>query len=582
MKILGIHDGHNSSACLLINGDVKFAIQEERLSRIKNYWGIPELAIKNCLKSHKLSIKDIDLIAIASNNQFLIPKQNITRDSYMSSMHLALEGNFSLRQHISLIKATLFDKIKLNNFSNKKNYRVKFYEDIFGKLFARKIIFIDHHFSHYATATFGSGFWGKHKFLTFTLDGQGDGLCGTVHLIDKKRKVTKVTEIPANNSIANFYGIITVCLGFNIWEDEYKIMGMAPYANPLKAQKIGNKFLELFDWFGEDFKMKDDIKRFMDRDERELKKRINEITKFERFDNICGGIQHAFEEIVSQWINNYIIKYDVKYVALAGGAFMNVKANLKVSQLSKIDNLFIYPSCGDETISIGAAMAAYFKKLEKAPIPVKDIYYGNSYKNSLKKPINFIKQNKNLKIFREKNIEKKCAELLTENQIIARFSGCSEFGARALGNRSILANPSNIDNVRIINDMIKKRDFWMPFACSIIEDEANKYLHNKKNISSPYMIMSFLCDKNTDKIQASIHPRDNTVRPQIVKQKDNPKYYQLIKYFNEITEIGGVLNTSFNLHGFPLVEKPDDAIKVFLNSGLRYLALEEYLIEKTN
>ncbi len=580
MKILGIHDGHNSSACLLINGEVKFAIQEERLRRIKNYWGIPELAIKNCLSSFKLSIKDIDIIAIASNNQFLIPKKNIARDSYMSSMHLALEGNFSLRQNISLIKDKFCEKIKLNSIKNKKNYRVNFYEEIYGKSFVKKTIFLDHHFSHYTTAAFGSGYWGKHKFLTFTLDGQGDGLCGTVSLINKNKQVTKVSEIIAKNSIANFYGIITVCLGFNLWEDEYKIMGMAPYANPSKAKKLGDKFLQLFEWVGEDFKMKNNIKRLMDRDERHLKKKINEIIKFERFDNICGGVQYAFEEIVSNWINNYVTKYDVNYVALAGGAFMNVKANLKISQLPKIDNLFIYPSCGDETISIGAAMGAYFKSSKKAPLPVTNIYYGNSYNNSLRKTLNSLKQNNSLKIYKEKNIEKKSAKLLAKNEIIARFSGCSEFGARALGNRSILANPSNIDNVRIINDMIKKRDFWMPFACSIIDDEANEYLYNKKNICSPYMIMSFVCNKNSNKIQASIHPRDKTVRPQIVKQKDNPKYYQLIKYFNEYTSIGGVLNTSFNLHGFPLVETPDDAIKVLLNSGLKYLVLEDYLIEK--
>ena len=182
----------------------------------------------------------------------------------MSSMHLALEGNFSLRQNISLIKDKLCEKIKLNSIKNKKNYRVNFYEEIYGKSFVKKTIFLDHHFSHYTTAVFGSGYWGKHKFLTFTLDGQGDGLCGTVSLINKNKQVTKVSEIIAKNSIANFYGIITVCLGFNLWEDEYKIMGMAPYANPSKAKKLGDKFLQLFEWVGEDFKMKNNIKRLMD------------------------------------------------------------------------------------------------------------------------------------------------------------------------------------------------------------------------------------------------------------------------------------------------------------------------------
>ncbi len=583
MIILGIHDGHNSSACILVNGRVQFAIQEERLRRIKNFWGIPIMAIKNCLSYSGMSIDDVDLVAVASENQFVLPNKNISRDEYMASMHLALEGNFSLRQRISLLKAVFVQKLKLNKIfkvNQNKIKRIKFYKDIFGENFSNKICFVNHHISHYSTAAFGSGYWLKHEFLTFTLDGQGDDLCGSIHLIDKKGNVSKITTISANNSIANLYGIITVCLGFNVWEDEYKIMGMAPYSNPERAKFIGNKFLSFFEWENNNFKMKNNIKRLMDRNETLLKKRIDEIIKFERFDNICGGIQYAFEQIILKWINNYTSKFNVNYIALAGGAFMNVKLNLKISQLTMVKKMFVYPSCGDETISIGAAMKCYFDKTEKLPDPVKDIFYGNDYKKNLNVFINKIKKNKRLKISKPLKIEKKCAELLAKNEILARFSGRSEFGARALGNRSILANPSNSENIRIINDMIKKRDFWMPFACSIIEDEVQNYIDNTKKIKSPYMIMSFSCKKNFTKIQAGLHPRDHTIRPQIVNKLDNPKYYKLLKNFHEITNIGGILNTSFNLHGFPLVEKPEDAIEVFMKSGLKYLAIEEFLIEK--
>ncbi len=583
MKILGVHDGHNSSACLLVDGTVKFAIQEERLRKIKNYWGIPELAISNCLSYAGLTIEELDAIVIASENQYLIPNKNISRENYMSSMHFALEGPFNIRQRISINKAKIISFFKKNKFkfmNNIKDNRGKYYQQIYGESIVEKLFFIDHHISHYATAAFGSGFWGKNEFLVFTNDGHGDDLCASVYLVEKDGKSKKLSTIEKHHSIANFYGIITACLGFNIWEDEYKIMGMAPYANPEKAKNIGKKFLEFYKWKGKDFNMKKNIKRLMDRDERQLKKRINDVLKFERFDNICGGIQYAFEHIISKWIDNYVTEYNIKHIALAGGAFMNVKSNLKISELSHIKKMFVYPSCGDETISIGAAMMHYKNITNLIPSPVSKIYYGNDYYKSIKTSMEMLKDEKNIIITNPKNIEKTCADLLAKNQIIARFSGRSEFGARALGNRSILANPCNSENISIINDMVKKRDFWMPFACSILEDEANKYIENPKKIKSPYMILAFRCNNNVSKLQAGTHPRDGTIRPQLVTKKDNPKYYRLIDYFREFSGIGGVLNTSFNLHGLPLVETPQDAIKVFLNSGLKYLSLEEYLISK--
>ena len=177
------------------------------------------------------------------------------------------------------------------------------------------------------------------------------------------------------------------------------------------------------------------------------------------------------------------------------------------------------------------------------------------------------------------DIEREVAALLAKGEVVARYKGREEFGARALGNRSILADPSRYDVVQIINKMIKCRDFWMPFACSILQEDADTYVKNPKGVFAPYMILTF-DSKKTEDIRAGSHPEDKTVRPQIVTPAHNAEYHRLISEFKKLTGRGAVLNTSFNLHGFPIVSSPDDAAEVFVKSGLRHLAVGDYLLSK--
>jgi carbamoyltransferase len=179
------------------------------------------------------------------------------------------------------------------------------------------------------------------------------------------------------------------------------------------------------------------------------------------------------------------------------------------------------------------------------------------------------------------DIEAASARLLAEGHVIARCKGRSEFGARALGNRSILADPTKTHVIREINDMIKSRDFWMPFAPSMLPEAAKEYLVNKKNIESPYMIMAFDTTEKRGDLLAALHPYDNTARPQVVTKQMNPDYHRLIDEFRKITGRGVVLNTSFNLHGYPIVDSPEDALDVLARSGLKCLALGNYMVRKT-
>ena len=285
-----------------------------------------------------------------------------------------------------------------------------------------------------------------------------------------------------------------------------------------------------------------------------------------------------------QWIKTAIQKYKVNKIALGGGTFMNIKANFLLKNLKEVKDIYVSPSCGDESLSMGSALYFDFTSNNnkyKNLSPIKSIYYGHEFsdeiiENSLKKL-----NSTEYKITKSKNIEKKIARLLSENKIVARYSGKMEWGARSLGNRSMLANPSNFSIVQEINKLVKKRDFWMPFAPTILKEYSDKYIVNKKNITSRHMMIGFESSlEGKNKLSAAIHPYDMTMRPQILNRIDNPLYYKMIKEFKNITGIGAVLNTSFNLHGFPIVYTPDDAISVLKKTGLQYLAIGNYLIKK--
>ncbi|MBI2632410.1 hypothetical protein HYW75_05380 [Candidatus Pacearchaeota archaeon] len=266
---------------------------------------------------------------------------------------------------------------------------------------------------------------------------------------------------------------------------------------------------------------------------------------------------------------------------------MNVKANKRISELPELKELFVMPSAGDESNAIGACFYGYkllcnIYKINFNPEQLTHLYLGPEYDN---KYIEELIKKKNLadkyKIRKEKNINLTIARLLAKGEIVARCSGKSEWGARALGNRSILANPFHSDTIRILNETIKDRDFWMPFTPSILDKFEKKYILNKKRIFSPYMAITFDSTEDArEKMPAAMHPYDFTIRPQIVTKEYNKDYYDIIEKFSKLTSIGAILNTSFNLHGDPNVLKPEDALHTVENSSLKYLAMGDYLFEK--
>lgn len=592
MKILGVNDHHNSSVSLLIDGKLVCAMQEERFSRKKNFWGTPIRSVNEALKFAGISLDDIDIIAFAgqrhSGHVDFSREQHLEILKRMVQMDLidTLRGQTSVNVSEILKRKLLSASKKLfsNYFTQRELKKMKAERlDLFFKNFPtaknKDIHFIDHHQCHFATAHYGAGKPTKDR-LVFTNDGQGDFRCGSVSKVSPSGQSDTLCSIEDRDSIGQIWALITLLMGFVPLEHEYKLMGMAPYSSESRKKQVSELIEGLYQWKNGFYQLKDrkGVHSYY------IQKQVNDlekVMKFQRFDDICGGLQEFTEKALCQWVSYWINETGIKDICLSGGTFMNVKANLALMNLPEVENVFVFPSCGDETNAIGACYQAYYDKTGNYPEPLQSFYLGKEWsREEIETSLKEI-EGEGLKISYHENIEENVAQLLAQGEVVARFKGREEFGARALGNRSILANPGKWAVVSEINDMIKQRDFWMPFACSMLEEDHQRYIKNSHKNCGRYMIMAFNGADEIGEIVAGTHPRDKTVRPQIVNKDQAPDYHKLIQSFKKNTGIAAVLNTSFNLHGFPLVHSPDDAIHVLKKSGLKNLALGNFLIQKS-
>lgn len=569
MKIIGIHDGHNASVAYVEDGCLKFAIQEERINLIKNYWGFPHRSLEFLLSQFGLNDKNIDGVVFSSKYM----PHGMDRDGLLRAYSEDATVYSILRSLIaenSIYKLLTFQRLRSVKSLHANMEARKSCLDRYGML-PTKAHFIDHHLSHAAAAYYGLKS-DTEPYLILTLDGGGDGLCATVS-IGKNDKIEKLTETTEGHSIGNIYSRITFLMGFVPWEHEYKLMGMAPYANPQRSERVCKMFSS---YLNLDPKNNMNFKRRIPESTTYITKRLKREIPGIRFDELCGGLQLFTEDIIVRWVKECIKNTGIKRLLCSGGVFMNVKANKRILELPEVESLSIFPSCGDETNAMGASFYWAEKNGEKV-LPIINFYTGYHFSNDI---VEQEIRNSDFSYAYYDNINDKIADLLAAEEIVARCSGAMEFGARALGNRSILANPSNQDCVRIINMMVKKRDFWMPFAPVLRKERMHEFIVNPKNVESPYMMLTFDTTAQRDEFMGAVHNADLTARAQVISEEANPQYYDIVKKFEEKTGKSVLLNTSFNLHGYPIVMGPREAIDVFKNSGLRYLALENYLLWK--
>lgn len=559
---LAIHVGHNASACIGDRSGIRFAIQEERLRGEKNYWGFPERAIDACLKATGAAGKDVDTVALGGTQ---VSAKHQSREDVVASFRRTESLTGKLRQRVAVpVMSALqpnFGKTSLSDQLARSGL---------GKA---KLAQFDHHLTHAATAWYGLRSGPADKALVLTCDGDGDGLCATVRVFDG-RSVKEVARSAWANSLGALYAWVTYGMGFVPLEHEYKLMGMAPYASDAAAAETAKVFRRYL-WLDESGLS---FERTTFRRTNDLAESLFADLKHKRFDHVCAGIQRFTEELLCAWVANCVRATGVKKVLAAGGVFLNVKANKKIAELPDVASFEAFPSCADESLPIGAywlAMAERFGPDAVQPLP--HLYLGDDFDDATAEAA--LKKS-GFAYEKPAKLADAIAALLAQGHPVARAAGRMEYGQRALGNRSILADPGNGDIVRVINRMVKKRDFWMPFSPVILAERAGDYLKNPRGLKSPFMTMTFDTKDNFKELIAAVHNADLTCRPQLLERAHDPAFHDLLKAFEARTGRGALLNTSFNLHGYPIVRTPDEALHVFRQSGLEHLQLGPFVVHK--
>jgi carbamoyltransferase len=568
MMILGISDGKEGSACLLKDGKIIHAVDEERLTRVKMQPGFPKRSVERILSYYGTGI---DVIAVGGIVTPFILTRVFRRLQKIESGVLAGEKN--LNSH-----ASNFIKYGLRwSLADKDSPWIKFQKPVLPWILKRElpdelkekpIMIVDHHVAHASSAFFTSSLG---EALCITADGYGDGVSLSVSAC-RGRNITRLYEIRAWDSFGLFYGLITVMLGFKAHMHEGKVTGLAAFGN---AENVSAEF---------PFVEKEGRIRYTgnwgESGLREFGGRLKENSR----EDVAAWLQKNLETEICALAKSWINRTGLRNIVLAGGVFANVKLNQRICELPEAKSVYVFPDMGDGGISAGAALNAWSKEENvnhdriMKNMAMDDVYLGWEYSDD---KIEASLKRHGLEYSRARNIEPVVARLLSEGLTVARFNGRMEFGPRALGNRSILCQATDSS----VNDWLNKklsRTEFMPFAPStLVEYAGSCYLNfEKAPKAAGFMTITFPCTPwMTEKCPGAVH-RDGTARPQLVSKKSNPSFYKIIDGYMKLTGIPTIINTSFNMHGEPIVESPDDAIRTFLSARLDCLAMGNFIVKR--
>jgi carbamoyltransferase len=569
MKILGIAApfGHDHSACILIDGKIVAAAEEERFSRYKHAIGqCPVNAVMYCLKAAGLEPKDIDCVAYPWSYKALRDKR----------------WEYFFRTLISK-PARAYKKLFKNKreLLGQRNFTGMILENCGFNPSKTDFRWVEHHLAHAASGFYFSGF---KEAAVLSIDAGGEITSTLIGYADNK-VIHKIKEVVAPDSLGDFYSTMTDYLGFDRGEGEYKVMGMAPYGD---ASRLNFSHIIKWDRRGKTYHCNDDYvwvnrhKRYRV-DKIYSKKMVEEFGPERKGDglaepyiHIAAATQKALEDITVRLVETYLKDILKKHgnLCIAGGCALNVSMNRKILELPYVKNLWVQPASNDSGTALGAA-AFVAAQMGDALKPMRHVYLGPEFSE---KEIEGEIRSSGFKFSREQDICKKTAQLLAKGEIVGWFQGRMEWGPRALGNRSILGNPSIEGTADRINEMIKFREKWRPFCPSILEEFASDILDSKH--PAEFMTIAFKVNpKWRGRIPEVVHV-DGTCRPQVVSRQINPKFHKVIEDFYKLSGIPAVINTSLNRKGEPMVCSPSDALIMFKESGLAYLAIGDFLICK--
>lgn len=563
MIILGINNMHDASAAIVIDGKVVAAAEEERFKRIKHIKGFPKEAIQFCLDYAGINIRDVDVICASWKPWVLRVRATQAIKSMFTSASLfkakASRGMGQMR----------------NEWSELFRLR-RLIEENFGKG-KYKIEYVDHHLAHSVSAFYCSRF---DRSAILTIDGAGEADT-TVLWIGEGKNIKKLKAVRLPHSIGQFYAAVTGFLGFKIQSDEYKVMGLAAYGEPAYADYLRKNVIELLpnglfriDPYFIDYHLSRNgifCQRTIDVFGQPRKKG-EEVTK--QHADVASSAQVVVEETIFHIVNHLYKLTKLDNLCMAGGVALNSVANGKLTINTPFRKIFIQPAASDAGGSLGAALYIYHKlnKVDRNFI-MNDAYLGPSFSPSeCKKSLD--EKRITYDHFEEDELIQKTAQSLAEGKLVCWFQGRMEWGPRALGARSLIADPRKGEMKDIINDKVKKRESFRPFAPSILSEKAGEFFEYYNH--APFMQFTFPVKKDmADKIPAVVHV-DGTARPQAVVKDANPRYWELINEFYKITGIPCILNTSYNVQE-PIVCTPRDAVSTFLRTEVDLLVMDNFI-----
>jgi len=562
---------HDASACLIKDGRIVAAAEEERFTRKKHDTSFPIHSINFCLKYEGITIEDVDYIAFY--------EKPFLKFERLLSQHLE-EFPKSLKTFLSSTPSWLNEKLRVTRAIKRK---LKYKGDIF---------FVEHHMAHAASCFLISPF---KKSAILTVDGVGEWTT-TAYGIGEGNNIHLFKEIRFPHSIGLLYSTLTAYLGFSVNNSEYKVMGLSAWGDMNKKtnpyyQKL-RKVVDIKPDGSYAMDMSYFVYHYKDRMPSEklckllggpATKRGAEMTQ--RHKDIAAALQIITEEILEKILNHVYKETRCENIVIAGGVGLNSVYNGKILSQTPFKHIWIQPASGDGGASLGAAFYAYNTILGKKRVFVmEDAYLGPDYPTSYIKKFLDKYKIKYSSFKSEKELVQKVAKMIHENNIMGWFQGRMEWGPRALGSRSILSNAGNKEMQAILNLKVKHREKFRPFAPVVCEDDATKYFECDKPVPAPtdFMLMVYPIVKQwQEKIPAVTHV-DGSGRLQTIRRHQNPLYYDLIKEFGKLSGIPILINTSFNIRGEPIVCSPYDAYKCMMGTGIDCLVMDKFLIKRAD
>jgi carbamoyltransferase len=547
---------HDSSACIVRDGELLFAVAEERISRVKHDARFPQLAVEACLTFAGVTPAEVDEVCFGWQKPGAL---------FRHDLWCYATGRLPLT-YLNLLNTTRY-------------YLSMRHQKSGAKVFARKFTpakarmrFVDHHLAHAISAY---GFSGFDDSAIVIMDGRGAWEATSIWH-GRDGRIEHVLTIPFPNSIGGFYSAFTDYLGFVPHSDEWKVMGLAPYGKPGV-----------------------NLDAFLDPEARPYRVRADRLNNTasgngsgiaaalgppraaeseidDRHKNIAYAVQDYCERAMMSTVRMAVAKTKSRNLCLAGGVALNSKANGKILSSGIVEKIFVQPAASDDGVALGAALAPYLDAGGRLPHrAMRHAYLGPAFDDEA---IETTLKTYKLRYSRMSDPAATGADLLTQGKILGWFQGRMEFGPRALGNRSILADPRDPEMTAKVNNAVKFREWWRPFAPSMKKEAAGDFVESATD--SPFMILTAQVRTDKRSVIPAVTHVDGSARPQTVEKEVNPLYWRLIDEVAKRTGIPVVMNTSFNLRGEAIVNTPTDAVRTFFSSGLDALLIGSFLVEK--